>query len=207
MRAPVSRRQAIQGVAGLASLASLGLVGASARATEPERETVRVSHEYVGPPLHRATSSDNSPFQGTGADVQRLLRVAKGRSEWDFNYALGDTIREKYQDLYRHCLQVSEEMVRQGASGYFYMICSPEVSSIFEVSSSGFIPTPYDKWRKDGQYPMGVDMGVQNVGVVAGRWRLYKTHRVDVDEMLIGVGPVDGPSHHFDKVTIRNFIV
>jgi hypothetical protein len=62
---------------------------------------------------------------------------------WDFNTALGDTIKEKYESLYVKVVEVSNVVHRKTLrGGCNWLVTSPEVASIFETATAGFAPAP-----------------------------------------------------------------
>jgi hypothetical protein len=53
-------------------------------------------------------------------------------SKWDFQTALGDTIREKYESLYVKVVEVSNVINRKMVRGQAnWVVASPEVASMF----------------------------------------------------------------------------
>lgn len=210
-----SRRNALKGTAGLAALGLASGVDASDMKPVDFDKIGENPAKKQSVPIEPDDFYDFRPFNGNHADVLRLLKHASTRATWDFNTALGDTIKEKYESLYIRLLELSNVMVSKGAAGYFYIITSPEVASIFETATAGFAPlsssayarqTQY--WR-NGQLPMGVDMGIQEAGVINARWRLYKSSKMPADpsQILVGAGPAKGPASHFGVIHIANFII
>ncbi len=100
-------------------------------------------------------------------------------ASWDFNTALGDTIKEKYESLYVKIVEVSnvihKKTLRGGAN---WLVCSPEVASIFETATAGFAPAPSETFTSS--------LGIQYVGTVNNRWRLYKDPLFPTGQILMG---------------------
>lgn len=90
-------------------------------------------------------------------------------SMWDFETALGETIREKYESLYVRVVEVSNVINRKTLhGGANWLVTSPEVASIFEPAFANFAPSPIvdfanyegpiygtemyinNKWKKEG---------------------------------------------------------
>jgi hypothetical protein len=98
---------------------------------------------------------------------------------WDFNTALGDTIKEKYESLYVKLVEVSalihKKTLRGGAN---WVVCSPEVAAIFETATAGFAPAPSETFTSS--------LGIQYVGTVNNRWRLYKDPLFPTNQLLLG---------------------
>lgn len=100
-------------------------------------------------------------------------------SAWDFNTALGDTIKEKYESLYVKVVEISNVVHRKTLrGGCNWMVTSPEVASIFETATAGFAPTPSDTFTSS--------LGIQYVGSVNNRWRLYKDPLFPTSQILMG---------------------
>ena len=98
---------------------------------------------------------------------------------WDFNTALGDTIKEKYESLYVKVVEVSSVVHRKTLrGGCNWIVTSPEVASIFETATAGFAPVPSDTFTSS--------LGVQYVGTVNSRWRVYKDPLFPTSQILMG---------------------
>ena len=100
-------------------------------------------------------------------------------SSWDFNTALGDTIKEKYESLYVKVVEISAVIHRKTLrGGANWMVTSPEVASIFETATAGFAPAPSETFTSS--------LGIQYVGTVNNRWRLYKDPLFPQGQILLG---------------------
>ena len=100
-------------------------------------------------------------------------------SVWDFNTALGDTIKEKYESLYVKVVEVSNIIHRKTLrGGANFLVCSPEVASIFETATAGFAPAPSETFTSS--------LGIQYVGTVNNRFRLYKDPLFPTGQILLG---------------------
>lgn len=98
---------------------------------------------------------------------------------WDFNTALGDTIKEKYESLYVKVVEVSNVVHRKTLrGGCNWLVTSPEVASVFETATAGFAPAPSDTFTSS--------LGIQYVGTVNNRWRLYKDPLFPQGQILMG---------------------
>jgi hypothetical protein len=98
---------------------------------------------------------------------------------WDFNTALGDTIKEKYESLYVKVVEASSVIHRKTLrGGANWLVTSPEVASIFETATAGFAPSPSDTFTSS--------LGIQYVGTVNNRWRLYKDPLFPSNQILMG---------------------
>lgn len=108
-----------------------------------------------------------------------LMNNAGTVSSWDFNTALGDTIKEKYESLYVKVVEVSNVVHRKTLrGGCNWMVTSPEVASIFETATAGFAPAPSETFTSS--------LGIQYVGTVNNRWRLYKDPLFPQGQILMG---------------------
>lgn len=100
-------------------------------------------------------------------------------SVWDFNTALGDTIKEKYESLYVKIVEVSNVIHRKTLrGGANWLVTSPEVASIFETATAGFAPAASETFTSS--------LGIQYVGTVNNRWRLYKDPLFPQGQVLMG---------------------
>jgi len=100
-------------------------------------------------------------------------------ASWDFNTALGDTIKEKYESLYVKVVEVSNVVHRKTLrGGCNWIVTSPEVASIFETATAGFAPAPGEGFTSS--------LGIQYVGTVNNRWRLYKDPLFPSGQVLMG---------------------
>ncbi len=98
---------------------------------------------------------------------------------WDFATALGDTIKEKYESLYVKVVEVSNIIHRKTLrGGANWLVTSPEVASIFETATAGFAPAPSNNFESS--------LGIQYVGTVNQRWRVYKDPLFPRGSILMG---------------------
>lgn len=98
---------------------------------------------------------------------------------WDFNTALGETIKEKYESLYVKVVELSAVVHRKTLrGGCNWIVTSPEVASIFETATAGFAPAPSETFTSS--------LGIQYVGTVNNRWKLYKDPLFPSNQILMG---------------------
>lgn len=98
---------------------------------------------------------------------------------WDYSTALGDTVKEKYESLYVKISEISNVIHRKTLrGGANFIVTSPEVSSIFETATAGYAPAPSETFTSS--------LGVQYVGTVNNRWRLYKDPLFPSNQILMG---------------------
>jgi len=111
--------------------------------------------------------------------IQDLRNNAGTVAAWDLATALGDTIKEKYEALYVKIVEVSNVIHRKTLrGGANFIVTSPEVASIFETATAGFAPAPSETFTSS--------LGIQYVGTVANRWRLYKDPLFPTNQLLMG---------------------
>jgi len=111
--------------------------------------------------------------------ITDLRKNAGTVATWDFATALGDTIKEKYESLYIKIVEVSNIIHRKTLrGGANWIVTSPEVASIFETATAGFAPAPSNTFENT--------MGVQYVGAVNNRWRVYKDPLFPRGTILMG---------------------
>jgi hypothetical protein len=108
-----------------------------------------------------------------------LRKNAGTVASWDFNTALGDTIKEKYESLYVKVVEVTNVVHRKTLrGGANWIVTSPEVASIFETATAGFAPAASDTFTGS--------LGIQYVGTVNNRWRIYKDPLFPTGQLLMG---------------------
>ena len=111
--------------------------------------------------------------------IQDLRNNAGTVAAWDLATALGDTIKEKYEALYVKIVEVSNVVHRKTLrGGANFLVTSPEVASIFETATAGFAPAPSETFTSS--------LGIQYVGTVANRYRLYKDPLFPNNQILMG---------------------
>jgi hypothetical protein len=100
-------------------------------------------------------------------------------ASWDFNTALGDTIKEKYESLYVKVVEVTNVVHRKTLrGGANWIVTSPEVASMFETATAGFAPAASETFTGS--------VGIQYVGTVNARWRLFKDPLFPTGQLLMG---------------------
>jgi len=121
---------------------------------------------------------------------------------WDFNKSLGDTIKEKYEDLYMHLGRVSTQVAsKNGLVGCNWIVTSPEVASIFETLFNNYQPPKYEPNQ----------FGTRYSGIINQRWKLYKNDLFPVAKILMGrhneSGYIVGDTQNLGHIEIWNFII
>lgn len=100
-------------------------------------------------------------------------------ASWDFNTALGVTIKERYEALYVKLTEVSAVVHRKTLRGSAnWIVCSPEVAAIFEAATAGYAPSPSESFTSS--------LGVQYVTTINNKWRVYKDPLFPQNQILMG---------------------
>jgi hypothetical protein len=151
-------------------------------------------------------------------DHEELIDIANKAGftmGWDFNCALGDTIREKYESLYVKTVDMNNALIKKGAAGYFWITTSSEVASIFETVTYGFTPISSEEWEAQGNiaykmiggvHPQGVP-SVSYCGSINSKWRLYKDTEMPVGMLLMGCNDTREDSSHYGRMNIFNYVI
>lgn len=144
-------------------------------------------------------------------EVEELLMMARHVSVWDFNTSLGDSIKEKYETLCFKMMEMTNVLLRSGAEGYFWIVASPEIASIFETACHGFYPITSEEFLKQyeegKQIPMKLHDAVQYRGLVHSKWRLYVDPNITSTQVLIGSNDKKGNPEHYARLSVANWII
>lgn len=180
-----------------------------------------VSYEYdeVQPTQKKASRPDRATFQKptfenffSHEELEQIRQIAGTIITWDFCTALGHTIKERYEGLYCKVNELTNVLVAKGAAGYFWMVMSPEIASIFETAVAGFVPSctceedSNTHPNLNGHSPLGL-AAVDYVGLVNGKWRLYKDAEFEQGQILVGCNDALESSIHYGRLNIANFII
>lgn len=132
--------------------------------------------------------------------VEKIRDLAQTRDYWDFNAALGELPQDKFGSFHVKLTELTLAMIRGGAKGYFWIVISPEVSSLIESTSMFQVDTDFD------QIPMGTEEIIE-VGVLNRQWRVFVDPLQNSEEVLIGVGDEISNSGHYGVLKLINYIV
>lgn len=188
----------------------------------PGSHRLVVAYEYEAPPtpVHTMARKDGTKFEIptfktflSRIELEKIAESAGTYVQWDFNTALGDTIKEKYESLYVKCHELNNVLIAKGAAGYFWIVTSPEIASIFETATAGFsplyIPSPINNsyFADDAiPYPQGIQEEIRCVGTMNSKWRLYIDPDMKVD-LIMGANDKLGEFRHYGHMEIKNFII
>jgi hypothetical protein len=142
----------------------------------------------------------------THEQIEKIGCNAAVVSSWDFNTVLGQSLRERYETLYIKVHELTNVLVKNGAAGYFWVVCAPEVSSIFETSLSNFLSIGSEEFEK--QIAMGnLDKDLQYKGLVNLRWRLYTDSQMEANCLIVGVNDTLEKPEHYARLSIINYFI
>jgi hypothetical protein len=134
-------------------------------------------------------------------NIKNIQQEAATVCCWDFNCALGNTLHEKYESLYIKVVELTNVLIAKGAKGYFWVIMSPEVSSMFEAT--------HLEWTTD-QIEIGVEEVIE-LGIINKRWRMYVTPWLSHQEshhVLVGCGLENLPEmRQVGRINVTNYII
>lgn len=134
----------------------------------------------------------------------RLLDEAGVVTCWDFNCAMGKTIRDKYDSLCVKIVEATAILLARGAHGHFWIVTSPEVYSIMDTATGDkpiIVP--------DGEHlPMSLTEGqLKDMGVLSKRWRVFVTEQFPSAKILIGADYEQRDCTHYARLNISSFII
>ena len=128
---------------------------------------------------------------------------------WDFAKCEGDTISEKYQELYVQTVSLSLFLWQNSGKGANVIITSPELASVYMIShgfqngkapiNKSFLNPPGDCDKPHIKY----------MGTINARWRLYTTNLYKAHEAIFGRttdnGAVQFGKNNIGYLEARNF--
>lgn len=138
-----------------------------------------------------------------------LTKTAEVVSAWDFNTSIGNTIRDKYDSLFIKIIEVTGVLLRNGATGLFWVVTSPEIFSIMDSATSDKAIIKNSMFGIDAeQESMGLKEGqLTDMGVMSRRWRVLVTSEWPYNMLLIGCGSKENGPRHYARLSICNFVV
>lgn len=107
--------------------------------------------------------------------IGRCERLAVTRMTWDASKSTAETIKERYEDLHMKIVEVSNEMRKLCGNGANWLVASPEITSIYEVSATHCF---------GGYEDFG--LGVKYCGKYNNRWRVYKDMNRTSSSIVLG---------------------
>lgn len=171
---------------------------------------------FIGPLLFYNMENKIDIFNEWDADLMKFLTPAKAFelaqapgtiSSWDFNTSIGETIRDKYDSLFIKIIEITGVLLRKGATGFFWVVTSPEVFSIMDSATSDKTITKNSMYGVN-QEAMGLQEGqLTDMGVMSRRWRVLVTPEWPTNMMLIGCGSKENGPNHYARLSIANFVI
>jgi hypothetical protein len=175
------------------------------------REAMATMASLFIPTIVEAKEEPTKSFFYSHKQLIKFLKNAKSHTEWDFAASMGDTIKEKYETLYFSLVQLTadvrmkspirqKEHLESDVTASWWVVTTPEISSIFETATIGFAP----RYRLDEAKPAGVIYA----GTINCRWRLFKDDDFPNGKMLIGFGmpPKKITGENCGVIHVTNFI-
>lgn len=101
----------------------------------------------------------------------------------------------KYQKLVQKLYEITDSVVKKGAKGYFWLICSPQVSDMLATQksfNSAFLE----------QFPLGYQI-VLHMGTLEKRWRIYSDLALNNNTMLLGAGFSKKHLNYYCKINLQ----
>lgn len=106
----------------------------------------------------------------------------------DFAIMGGDTLKEKYEAIYVKLIEYSTVIHRKTKlCGGNFILASPEITSLFEIATSGFAPFH----PNNDQLDKVDEKIVKYLGTINSRWRLYSSALLDPEMLFLGVRDAD----------------
>jgi hypothetical protein len=137
-------------------------------------------------------------------EVLKMMEAAETTAAWDFNTALGDTIREKYESLYIKLVEVTNVMIKKGAAGLFWVAVSPELGTVLEVATYN-----YYIMKCDEQIELGTKK-VYKQGIMQRKWTVYVDPSLEPSQMLVGCGEHklhENDGKNYARMTVTNLVI
>lgn len=149
---------------------------------------------------YRSLDDDWNPLGAadvfTAAQFVSLLDTAEQRSCWDFNTALGETIREKYESLMYKIFEVAKTISSQiQQPEFFWAAMNPIVGCNLAMSLA-----PHNK---RAYLPMGGEDPVY-IGTLMDRVKLFECKVIPNNRMLVGCGEQVKSHAHYGMIYIAN---
>ena len=150
-----------------------------------EQVALEIDREILGDLLSQAGAANffwsrspgNFVNKRSGAAVSRASSLRPGP-------AFTGTVREWYETLVETIIDVSNEIHRRTLRGAGnFIVCSPEVATIFEAS---VLYKPALSLDGDGQVAAPMALGAEKVGTLSSRFTVYKDPYFPRNKILVG---------------------
>lgn len=117
----------------------------------------------------------------------------------DWNYCIGDTILEKFKTLFFQIQLQTNKLVKNGASGYFWIVGSHDIMALFDVA----LNTPL--LTSDEHFEIKNNDKINYKGMLSSKWRLYECNWWLPDgSLIIGCNDNLQDSKHYLRINVWN---
>jgi len=110
--------------------------------------------------------------------VKKLIEDANTISSINFEMVLGNTLAQKLTSCYVKLREVTNVMIRKGSVGYFFLVLSPELATMFETASNFILED--DLWICQGSTEIYL------LGRLGYYYRCYVDPLIEADQLLVG---------------------
>ena len=150
-----------------------------------EQVALEIDREILGDLLTQAGAANFFWSRSPGEFVNKRSGAKISRdSELRPGPAFTGTVREWYETLVETIIDVSNEIHRRTLRGAGnFIVCSPEVSTIFEAS---VLYKPALSIDGDGQVASPMSLGAEAVGTLSSRFTVYKDPYFPRNKILVG---------------------
>jgi hypothetical protein len=84
-----------------------------------------------------------------------------------------------YQELFNGIQETTNDIIKCGGKGYFWIVTSLELLKLIERDNKEFVSAPFE------QLPLGYNY-VMWIGVLERRWRVYVDPLLTINKLVIG---------------------
>lgn len=151
----------------------------------------------------RDIDADWNPIGGENPfaeeDFIRLAETAATVSAWDFNCALGDTLRDKFESLEFKIFEMAKVVASKiETEEFFWAAMHSSLASQIEMAID---PNP----RRKSFEGMG-GRGPKLFGTLMNRVKLYDVPILPTHWIVVGCGDKPKTSEHYARISVANYI-
>lgn len=138
--------------------------------------------------------------------LETIIAAPEVHMNWNFDTALGDTIREKYEHLILKLDELTAVLLHNGARGRFWIVAPQEIATILEVATVNFRPYSDPDYEP---HPMGKGAKFPPIekGVLCNRWKIFSYMDLPKNALVIGVGNSREVMEHYAVMKIDNYLL
>lgn len=114
----------------------------------------------------------------THAIIEHLSSNADTIATCSWNSFIGDTVKEKYEDLYTKLVELTNICETKGGQGQEWIVTSPEIAVVLDSSFDSTCVRPTE---------------VTYLGCISNRWKVYADPDIPRDVLIVGKGECDEP--------------